>query len=249
MNISPGIALLPISATMMGNTETIYPTLLTDDRHAVLVDAGYPGQQDLIRAALEERGVPLERLSAVLLTHQDLDHVGSLPALLEMAPTGIEVLAHEEEQPYIQGDRQPLKLSPEAIEAAVAALPDAVPDAWKQAFRRTLEQPPRAAVDRALTGGETLPYAGGVEVVATPGHTPGHISLYHPASRTLIAADALTVIEEELRGPDPRTTLDMPQALASIRRLASYEIATVICYHGGLYRGDVRARLEAIAGD
>lgn len=247
MNHAPGIAMLAVSATIMGKTETIYPVLLTDEENVVLADTGYPGQQDLIRSAMEAHGVSADRLNRILITHQDLDHIGSLPELLQLAPQRIEVLAHELEKPYIQGDRRLLKLSPEAIELAVNAMPAQVPDAWKQAFRRTLEQPPRAGVDRTLKGGETLPYGGGVEVLLTPGHTPGHISLYHPASKTLIAADALTVSDGQLQGPDSRTTLDMPLALQSVKRLMDYEIEAVICYHGGLYRGDVRARLSAIA--
>jgi glyoxylase-like metal-dependent hydrolase (beta-lactamase superfamily II) len=106
---------------------------------------------------------------------------------------GVEVLASEVEKPYIQGEQRLVKLTPEAIERAVAALPPEAPEEQRKAFRAALEHPPQAKVNRVLADGEELPCCGGVTVIATPGHTPGHICLYHRGTRTLIAGDALRV--------------------------------------------------------
>lgn len=95
--------------------------------------------------------------------------------------------------------------------------------------------------------GDILPLAGGITIIHTPGHSPGHLSLYHHDSRTLIAADALTVQGDELHGPTPSATPDMKQALISLRKFAEYEIETVICYHGGIYRGNANKRIAEIA--
>ena len=46
-------------------------------------------------------------------------------------------------------------------------------------------------VDRIVEDGEELPFCGGITVIHTPGHTPGHICLYIGQNKTLIAGDAL----------------------------------------------------------
>lgn len=56
----------------------VYPTLLWDERHLVLVDTGIPGQLDKIRVLLEREGFGLDELTHVIITHQDSDHIGSL---------------------------------------------------------------------------------------------------------------------------------------------------------------------------
>jgi glyoxylase-like metal-dependent hydrolase (beta-lactamase superfamily II) len=246
MRIADGIEMLTLSAVVLGRESVIHPTLLWDDEVALLVDTGYPGQSDLLLAAIESAGVPFGRLSKIILTHQDIDHIGSLPVILRQAPHKIEVLAGEAEKPYIQGDRPLVKLSPQAIEGAVAALPPGMPEVMRAAFRRVLENPPKAQVDTTLVDGEQLPYCGGVTVVATPGHTPGHISLYHRPSKTLVAGDALGMADGHLVGPAKALTLDMDQAIQSLRVLGGYEVDQVICYHGGLYRGDVAGRLAEL---
>lgn len=88
---------------------------------------------------------------------------------------------------------------------------------------------------------------GGIVVIDTPGHTPGHVSLYHEPSRTLIAGDALVVRDSQLWGADPETTLDRTTAQASIAKLSEFDIESVICYHGGLFSDNVMERLAELA--
>ncbi|NJJ39044.1 MBL fold metallo-hydrolase [Paenibacillus apii] len=247
MQIAQGIEMLEITAEVMGGTDTLYPALLWDEDHAVLVDTGYPGLLDKIKKAFELAGVAWSTLDTVVLTHQDIDHIGGLPSILDEANGTIKVLTHPIEQPYIEGERMLLKHTPEAIAAAEAMLPPHVPEEWRRAFLHLLAHPPKAKVDAVIEDGQKLPVAGGVIVVETPGHSPGHVSLYHPASRTLIAADSLTVKNGELHGPDPRVTPDMATALSSLRKYADYAVENVICYHGGLYRGDAGRRIAELA--
>lgn len=247
MHIGKGIEMLEISVQVMGGTDTIHPTLLWDEDEALLVDTGYPGSLVKLKNGASEASVSWEHLRTILITHQDLDHIGSLPALLEDTPLGMSVLSHEIEKPYIEGDKMLLKHTPEALAAAEAMLPQAVPEEWRRAFLSVLAHPPKGRVDRTLTGGEQFPFAGGISVIHTPGHSPGHLSLYHQASCTLIAADALTVRNGILYGPDPAATPDMVTALTSLQQFAAYEIRQVICYHGGLYRGDANRRIAELA--
>jgi glyoxylase-like metal-dependent hydrolase (beta-lactamase superfamily II) len=245
MRAANGVAMLSISATIMGKTDVVHPSLLWDQHNLILVDTAYPGQLPLIKEAMEQANLPFEKLSAVIITHQDIDHIGNLPAIRNESPH-VEVLAHKIEQPYVQGEKMLIKITPEAIEKAVAALPEEVPVEWRKAFRATLENPPRAQVDRNIAGGEQLPYCGGISVIDTPGHTPGHISLYHQASKTLIAADALVVIDGQLQAPEPSLCSDYDQARQSIAKLTSYDIETVICYHGGMITDNINERISKL---
>lgn len=247
MHIATGIEMLEITAQVMGGSDTIYPTLLWDQNSAVLVDTGFPGLLPKFKEALKETHVPWEHLRTVIITHQDLDHIGSLPDLLSQECLDLTVLAHEIEKPYIEGERMLLKHTPEALAAAEAMIPPHVPEEWRRAFLSVLSHPPKGRVDRTIVDGEILPLAGGITVIHTPGHSPGHLSLYHPDSRTLIAADALTVQGGELHGPTPSATPDMKLALSSLTKFAEYKIDTVICYHGGIYRGDANKRIAEIA--
>jgi glyoxylase-like metal-dependent hydrolase (beta-lactamase superfamily II) len=92
-----------------------------------------------------------------------------------------------------------------------------------------------------------LPYCGGIHIINTPGHTPGHISLYHKPSKTLIAADALVVIDRQLHGPVPDHALDYPLALKSISRFTAFDIENIICYHGGLFNNNCNQRISELA--
>ncbi|GIP34354.1 MBL fold metallo-hydrolase [Paenibacillus sp. J2TS4] len=247
MKIANGVEMLEISATVMGKKDVIHPTLIWDEDMAILVDTGYPGQLSLFREAFLTAGVPFEKLSKIIVTHQDLDHIGTLPALLAESPHRVEVLASEEETPFIQGEKRLLKISPEAIDQALSSLPDTVPDKLRQAFQAILENPPKAKIDKTIADQEELPYCGGIVVIHTPGHTPGHVSLYHKPSQTLIAADALTVVDGQLLGPDPETTIDMDTALQSLTKLGEYDIQAVLCYHGGLYNNNPNRRIKELA--
>jgi glyoxylase-like metal-dependent hydrolase (beta-lactamase superfamily II) len=247
VQIANGIATLEITATIMGQATIIHPTLLWDEQTVILADTGYPGQLPLFREAMQQAGVPFEKLTTIILTHQDLDHIGCLPVMLQAAPQRIEVMAHEAEKPFIQGEQRLLKMTPEVIARAIASLPPEMPEQARQAFQATLENPPKANVDKTLADGEQLPSCGGITVIATPGHTPGHICLYHQPSKTLVAGDALRVVDGQLLGPSPQATLDMPRAMQSVKKLARYDIETVICYHGGPYTGDANQRIAALA--
>jgi glyoxylase-like metal-dependent hydrolase (beta-lactamase superfamily II) len=101
-------------------------------------------------------------------------------------------------------------------------------------------------VDHVLKGGEELPIHGGITVIPTPGHTPGHVCYYLKAQGLLLAGDALRVENGSLIGPSPMATPDMRRAVASLRNLLPYRIDAILCYHGGLTRQDIPARLSAL---
>lgn len=246
MQIADGIAMLDISAPVLGKVDTVHPTLLWDEQTVLLVDTGFPRQLEQVREAVNKAGVMFEELNVILMTHQDIDHIGNLPDLVSGAVRSIQVLAHELEQPYIQGERRLIKVTDEAL-AGIDHLPAEVPLAWRQALKAMLEHPPKAKVDRTIGNGDVLPYCGGIVVIGTPGHTPGHISLYHQRSKTLIAGDALVVANGQLHGSIPAQTWDSEMAKRSLGELAKYDIEQVICYHGGWFAGNVNRRIAELA--
>jgi glyoxylase-like metal-dependent hydrolase (beta-lactamase superfamily II) len=224
MLVTEGVAMIPLK---IGGF-TLYPTIIWDDNTAILIDTGMPGQSIQIREALKEIGVPIERLQSVILTHQDIDHIGCLPALLEEVETGLTVYAHEIDTPYIEGQKPLLKLE----------LPEEL--------RYLVNNPPRVKVDHILNEGDELPYLGGIRVIYTPGHTPGHISLYIKQSKILIAGDALHSLNGELKAPTSQTTPDLPTALQSLSKFLDYNIDKVICFHGGLSTNQVNQQIRAL---
>ncbi len=234
MKIASGVEMLDITANMLGRVSVIHPTVVWDPDTVVLVDAGFPGQVEAIRAAVREAGVTFERLEWLILTHQDIDHIGSAGSIRQALDGRVNILAYEEEKAYIEGEKRPLKL------AQMEANLDALPEDMKTVYQRLNAgfQASHVKVDQTLADGEVLPFGGGMTVIATPGHTLGHISLYLPASKTLIAGDALSVQEGRLALAPAQTNYDLDMCRKSLAKLREYDIETVICYHGGLYNDE-----------
>jgi glyoxylase-like metal-dependent hydrolase (beta-lactamase superfamily II) len=243
MKIADGVEALELTVNLMGRQTTIYPTLFWDEESVILVDAGFPGLEQQIEEAIEKAGVSFIKLNTVILTHQDIDHVGSLPVILAKSQHEIEVLAHEVEKPYIQGDKPLLKANPERI----AKMFKALPEEQRKRMEAVFLNPPKAKVDRIIEDREELPYCGGIIVIHTPGHTTGHICLYHKPSKTLVTGDALTAENGQLSGPNPAATYDMGEANKSVKKIAQYEIENVVCYHGGVFQGNAQQQIARLA--
>jgi glyoxylase-like metal-dependent hydrolase (beta-lactamase superfamily II) len=232
MRISEGVYVLPIPRGPQDPQSFLNLTLILDEKNGhTLVDAGLPDQVEAIGAAMDEAGIGVRDLRRLIFTHQDLDHVGSGAALVRQS--GARVLAHPADAPYIEGSLRPLKPAPEMLEQ-------------RPQMRQVLERLEPARVDERLEDGTSLDLAGGTRVIFTPGHTPGHVSLYLERSKILIAGDALTAQEGHLNGPNPPVTLDIRTALRSIRRLADLDVDTIVCYHGGVVDQDANGQLQRV---
>ncbi|RKP48006.1 MBL fold metallo-hydrolase [Cohnella endophytica] len=242
MQIAPGLEMLVLTPPNGG--APYHPTVLYDENSLVLVDTGLPGFYDRIIASIQQAGLSPAKLTAIVITHQDIDHLGSLPQFLG-APSGerLDVYAHEADKPVVDGHQPIIKVPEERLNLILGMLPETLASQYRSVFSSATSD----NVNRLLVDGERLPFGGGVTVIHTPGHTPGHVSLYHQPSKTLIAGDAMIVKDGELDGPIPGFTPDLNEALRSLGKLAAYDIETVICYHGGIYRGQANERIAELA--
>ncbi|SDJ54264.1 MBL fold metallo-hydrolase [Natronorubrum texcoconense] len=202
-----GVHTLPMTVDYGGRELTITPTLVETDRGPVLIDVGPQGTIDAIRTHLRSLGYELTDIWLVLLTHHDGDHAGGLAELLEHVDA--VVATHRKEAPYVTGERDPIKGDGDRY--------------------------PPVAVDLELVGGVRIPtLAGAMDIVDTPGHSPGHVSLHFPEDGLLLAGDALVADgSSPIDGPKAEFTPDMDRALGSVADLAALEIEHVVCFHGG----------------
>ena len=217
MEISKGVEMLHLE--FHGNI--IHPTLLWDQEMAVLIDTGFPGQIEDLRVAMEKVGVSFDKLKVIILTHQDIDHIGSLPEILQEFGSNIKVYAHELDKPYIQGDLPLLKDG-------------------------HIENPPKGKVNDTLIDGQELSYCGGIRVIYTPGHTPGHISLYLKQGKTLIAGDSMYSVNGIIGGIHAPTVLDIKEARLSLKKYLDLDIESVVCYHGGLSKVNINDQIQKV---
>jgi glyoxylase-like metal-dependent hydrolase (beta-lactamase superfamily II) len=211
----------------------------------IVVDAGLPGQAKEIVAAAEARFGAGSRPEAVVLTHGHMDQVGS--ALPLAAAWDVPIYAHHLELPYLTGKSMYPPADP-TVGGALAFLSRFFP-AWSRDLSGRIHELHRDKVPGAVKW-TWLP---------TPGHSPGHISLFRESDRVLIAGDAFTTVnmdswsglvtaKQRLSRPPTPYTCDWNAARSSVKQLASLRPNTVGCSHGiPISHSDLPERMQAFA--
>ena len=199
--------------------------LLVEDHSITMVDAGYRGTgRHAVLDYLEKIGHGPTDVHRVIITHHHQDHTGGLAAVV--AHTGAEIWAHIDDVPYIDGTMP----RPAPSAAMTAGMTDEQRATMQQRFESMLPEP--VPVDVAVVGNEELRVLGGLVLLHTPGHTPGHLSLFLPALSLLIAGDLLRVGEGKVTGAPEHFSVSPGQSLTSARKIADLEFDHLLPYHG-----------------
>lgn len=244
-DLAPGVGVVElaiVNAYLLGEAGA-------GDRGWILVDAGLAGSAGAIARAAADRFGAAARPNAIVLTHAHFDHVGALRALARR--WGAPVFAHPLELGYLEGRSDYPPPDPSVGGGLMASLSFAFP-------RRGMKLDAQV---RPLPADGTLPGLDGWRWLPTPGHAPGHVSLFREADRTLIAGDAVVTTRQEsaraalgrpveLHGPPAYFTPDWESARESARLLASLEPELLLTGHGRPMRGPgMRRALHALAED
>jgi glyoxylase-like metal-dependent hydrolase (beta-lactamase superfamily II) len=199
-----------------------------DDGSLTLVDAGTKGGPRRVLAALAQLGRAPEDVTHLLLSHAHSDHAGGAAAVV--AATGSRVLAHEREAVYLREGRMP------------------TPDRSTRAGRLLARTPAGGfaplAVDEVVEDGALLPLAGGLRVVHTPGHTPGHCSFLHTRAGVLLTGDALFNVRG-LRWSVKTPCTDIRLSRESAHRLADLDYDVAGFTHGAHVSAGARGAVRA----
>ena len=207
--------------------------LLADaDGSLTLVDAGLRRAHRAVLAALATLGKAPGDVRRILLTHGHSDHAGGLRGAVDA--TGARVLSHDREAVYLREGRTP----PRDRGTATGRLLDRLPGGGFAAVD----------VDETFADGAVLPVAGGLQVVHTPGHSPGHCSFLHPGTGVLITGDALFNVRR-LRYSVKAFCTDVPLSRETTARLGDLDFDVAAFTHGPHVSTGARAAVRAfVAG-
>ena len=196
--------------------------LITDGDGVTLIDTGMRGSQRRILSTLRRLGHPPAVLRRILITHADGDHAGAAAALV--AACGAVVYASATEAAALATGRPSRDIN--------------LHGGWRLIYSlvRPFLSIPRLAGAQVLHEGECLPGLGGLVVIETPGHTPGHLSFYAPAAGVLFAGDSIAFRNGRMRRPFTLATWDEELALASLRKQAALRPTIVCLGHGPVVR-------------
>lgn len=195
----------------------------------VLVDAGLPGRAAHIAEAAAARYGMASKPEAIVLTHGHFDHAGSAAKLAEQ--WDVPIYAHALERPFLT-QRSAYPPPDPTVGGAIAFLSRFMPSGPYDFSERLLDLEPNQ-----------VPGVPGWEWIATPGHSPGHISLYRPSDRVLLAGDAFATMDMDswmglvgkkqiLARAGAPFNCDWDATRDSVRKLAELRPSAVGCGHG-----------------
>lgn len=226
-------ALDGISQEFMGEVSQINPVVGIDDEGLVLIDSGPPGSIAQMESALGSIGFGIEDIRWIFITHYHFDHVGNLVELMKRNSKA-NCYMGKEDIPYFLWHKKPEE-KPLDLDEVRNYFPNVTDEIIAEMSSDDEDiEPPEIAFDIIpITGGVTeFPQAGGFKVISTPGHTPGHVSVYLEGCRTLVAGDLMMYWKNSFSGPIHTFSSDPSTAEESVREISKLGIETMVGYHG-----------------
>jgi len=203
---------------------TLFDTLFDTDAHRVL-------------AEIEAMGRQVTDLRHIVISHAHRSHIGGLATLKRLS--GAAVLSHAWEADVIAGDRESQRVPIRPQRPVLAYAP-----VYYLQFGAAVgfgKHPP-CLVDESIREGTKI---GSIEVVHTPGHTPGHVSFWWPERGVLLAGDAIATYP--LFSPGwPAFNLNLHQARDSLHKMIDIGPSFVGVGHGDPLTEDATEKLRVM---
>lgn len=212
MKITDNVFVVP------GVTANTY--ILVDADGLTVIDAGLPRSEKKILAYINSLGKSAQDIKRIIITHADLDHFGGLASLQKAS--GARTYASQ-----LEADAMAKGESSREIKPAGFSLRRILFSLLSPFIKATPFQ-----VHEIIAEGQTLPALGGLHVVETSGHTPGHISLFAPSVGVLFCGDSMVSEAKGLLGSRPGITWNEAKARESERKQAGLGAHIVCSGHG-----------------
>jgi len=234
--VAPGVHAITLPLPWELQAVNVHVVKLVDGY--MLVDSGIGTRAcfEALEQSLQQSGIAWSDIKILCLTHMHPDHVGLASRILELS--GARLLMHRRDATYLAEVANGGQHAPWLGRAfSSAGTPDdlqhSIHDSFQQMRRNFKELTP----SWMLEGGETIETSDGLlEVVWTPGHSPGHICLYSRTHKFLISGDHMleNITPNISWVPDKDTLGDY---LQSLEMLVPFDIGTVLPSHGKPFDG------------
>ncbi len=244
MKTAPGVH--TITLPMPWELETVNVHVIDLDEGFLLVDSGIATEEcfGALEDSLKKLGIGWRDIKSLLLTHLHPDHIGLSWKILELS--GARLLMHRAEAEYLSLVARESR-APFFMQAmAAAGVPEEMQKHMDHALRDVRRHFREHRPDWLLEGGEKIAARDGtLEVIWTPGHSPGHVCLYSPQHRFLISGDHILQFITPNIGWHPEADM-LAKYLESLDRLNPFDVDLVLPSHGHPFRGH-RERIKETA--
>lgn len=234
--VFPGVLRIRLPLPFELSSVNLY--LVALDEGFLLIDCGMKsgGRFEILEASLAEARIAWTDIKQIVLTHMHPDHMGLALQVLELS--GARLLMHQAEARQLE-----VVISPERRAAwinrafAEAGVPKELQAQMYRHYLLIRENFFPLAPDQLLSGGEAIPSAiGTLQVLWTPGHSPGHICLYSEQHRVLFSGDhILPTITPNIAWQPGHNPLG--NYLSSLAMLDGIEVALILPAHGEPFTG------------
>jgi len=194
--------------------------LILEPDGLTIIDTGMPFSEKQSLKYIASLGRSANEIRRILITHADLDHYGCLAALKQASGARTFASQAESEAMVRGGSSRPVYRDIGRFQGFMIRL-----------MGKYLKPTP-VQVDEFLKDGQTLPILGGLQVVETPGHAPGHLSFYVPSLRVLFCGDSMKSNSKGLRTSRSRNNWNQSKADASVKKQAALGAQIVCPGHG-----------------